>query len=591
MTRNYKFKTSAIVGICVTLGVFPWMMDSINIPKLLILVLGSGISFYVATRHLQFKDYFTRNSKMFALVLTSFFFMLVSALVNDQNFYLDLIGGWRRNNGILAYVAVIILFLATSLLSSIQLRQYLVKSLSFLGFIFGIYGWLQVLQSDPLSKLFPWYNQENVLALTLGNSNFASVFFAFTFAATIGYFLSLQNWNIFKILLLISLLNQWIIVRYLDTQGKILYAFAGCIILAIWLITSRNSTFRKLGSLWVLLSSALGSLAILALWGIGPFSSMLSNNIINLKDRYYHWIAAWEMMKQNPIFGVGIDSFGDFHRQYRLVESITLRGNAISSTDNAHNVFMQLGATVGVPFLLTYLLIVLYISYKGICSLRICDDKIIVGTLLVIWFSYILQSLISIDQLGLSVWAWIVGGAIFSIGNSESDFQVNSRKVVKKTNSNEILKLNSNKVSRLTIISLTLFSSILTLNSFLNDNDIFKKWKSFGTSLTEIQAKENAKSLINSAINSEHPKLRIYVANTLGRSGFLNEALYIAQSTANEFPRDFESWNLVASIHEFNGRPDLALKARKITVSLDPLNLEIKEKLRNDYTGKSKIED
>jgi hypothetical protein len=60
---------------------------------------------------------------------------------------------------------------------------------------------------------------------------------------------------------------------------------------------------------------------------------------------------------------------------------------------------------------------VLFIFLSGIRLLRICEkqDQNIVLGLLAAWVGFQAQSLISIDNIGIAVWGWLLGGSIVGL--------------------------------------------------------------------------------------------------------------------------------------------------------------------------------
>jgi O-antigen ligase len=571
-----------LTGALVTLTVFPWLMDPINIPKLLVLVLGAGASIAFGLFNNGFKYEF-KNNKIFNLLIISFiFFLILSSLVASQNFYTLLIGMWARNNGLLCYLAFIALFLSVARSKKIAVANYIVSSLTFLGFVFGIYAWLQYFKLDFMQKLFPWYNFKSIIALTLGNSNFASVFLGLTFTASIGYFLNADNPKILRIGALTSTGIQWLLVPYLDTQGKLIYAVGGSIAFGSWLSSSNSRKIKVISFFWWPSTAIIGILGVTGLWGIGPFAQMLANNVVNLKDRYYHWLAAVNMIRDNVIFGVGIDSFGDFHRRYRVIESIEARGTPLTGTDNAHNVFLQLGATAGLPLMVIYLLLVVFITWRGIKAFRLQQNKLVVGTLLGIWIGYQVQSLISVDQIGVGVWSWIVGGALF--GLSKVDINLSETVNLGQSTSNKLDKVRSKSRYRV-LLAVALIPSVLVLPTVINEYRVFQKWNTLALSKSEAEVVVNSKLLFVETLKSNQPKLRSTISDYLGKAGSIEEALQLAQQTTIDFPNYLAAWNLVATIYETNNKIDLAIQARSKTVELDPLNEIFKSKLAQDQAS------
>jgi len=575
-------RTPVITGVLVTVIVFPWLMDPINIPKLLILALGAGAALSLVVIDKRFKLELKRNKLLYLLITLFIFFLIFSSLVASQSFSTSLIGMWGRNNGLLCYLAFLGLFIATSFSKKITTAKYILSSLTLLGLIFGIYAWLQYFKLDFMQKLFPWYNVKSVIALTLGNSNFASVFLGLTFTASIGYFLNSTTPKLFRFGALISIGIQWLLVPYIDTQGKLIYALGGSIVFGVWLSTSNRKKLKIIGYFWWLGAALTGILGVTGLWGIGPFAQMLANNVINLKDRYYHWLAAINMIRDNVIFGVGIDSFGDFHRRYRIIESIEARGTPLTGTDNAHNVFLQLGSTAGLPLMIVYISLVVFITWRGTKALALQQNKLVVGSLLAIWAGYQVQALISVDQIGVAVWSWIVGGALFGLSKPEVN-EVEPPNSEPKTSKN-FIKVKSSSRFRV-VVPVTLILLLSVLPTLINENRVFQKWQALGTSKSQSEAIANSQLLSNEAIKSKQPKLRITIADNLGKAGAINEALKLAEQTTIDFPNFMPAWDIVASIYESNNKKDLAIPARLKTVELDPLNEIFRSKLAEDQSS------
>jgi hypothetical protein len=81
----------------------------------------------------------------------------------------------------------------------------------------------------------------------------------------------------------------------------------------------------------------------------------------------------------------------------------------------AHNVFLDMFAFGGWPLFLTYVSIVLL---AGISLIKVVlrskkYDPIFVA-ISVAWLGYQLQSLISINQIGLAIWGWVLTGALIA---------------------------------------------------------------------------------------------------------------------------------------------------------------------------------
>lgn len=73
----------------------------------------------------------------------------------------------------------------------------------------------------------------------------------------------------------------------------------------------------------------------------------------NTTGRSTIWTVAWRMFEANPILGVGTGNFQNASRQYLDRPGLTASGNYIITTpEPAHNVYLEMLATLGVPGLI-----------------------------------------------------------------------------------------------------------------------------------------------------------------------------------------------------------------------------------------------
>ena len=566
-----------------TLIVDPYTMDPINLPKLTILGLGIFLLFLQIIRTQSTGKLFNfRQIDKFAfgLILLMIIWMSSSAFANSQSSAQIILGEWARNNGILSYFFLSILFLLVSVFQDKKFGEKLVFALAILGVPLAFFGVLQRFAFDPLSKLFPWYNPSSSLALTLGNSNFASVMLAVTFTATLGSILASRK-NTFRITyFLVSLLLHIYLITYIDTQGKIAYAVGALSIITFSVFRVRKKTLSKLKIVIIFIIASISIQGLMGLAGRGIFASMLSNNIVNLEDRYFHWLAAIRMIEKFPLFGVGIDSFGLFYRDFRYEESIALRGSPMPGTNNAHNLFLQFGATGGIPLMILYISLVLYVTWRGVQVLKVSNYNLSVSTLISLWFTLQVQSLVSIDNVGLSIWNWMISGTILLAYNN----------LPSKSSEDELnVRYSSQWVKGLTHLLKPTLVVVLGLNTYLlthyfYEKVIFSNFKSLGDSVTLIEKEERAKTFYLNSLKSNRPGLSIKSANYLGQAGFVDEALELAKHTSIYSPRTIEAWDIIASIYESRDEKENAVKYRQKTVELDPLNVVFKDLLRKDLT-------
>jgi len=562
-----------------TIVVIPSLMDPINLPKLWILCFGAGLSFAIFSSQILgvWKSPDNRAFTFVALAFVSA--LLISSIASKQDVYRTLVGVWGRNNGALAYLALLIIFLSLASMKSEDTSKFLIKTLVLLGFFFTLYGWMQVTDAD----IIDWENSGNRIILTLGNSDFASALFALTAIGTLTMILqsNLQMWK--RATLIISFVIQIYMTHESDAlQGFLALLFGSAILIGLWLAYSNRTALRRFAIAWWIIIFINGVFGIIGLFGNGPFSSFLNPNLRSLQDRYYFWVAALNMMKDNFFFGVGIDSFGDSYRMYRTIEGVNFRNTPMPGTNNAHNTVMQIGATGGLVLLFAYLALIIFTGLRAVVALRKSDNKVLVSGVFSIWIAFQLQSMVSIDQIGLVVWGWVSAGCLVSLSYIRPREKA-PKKALIKANHSSATTPNHKLLSLLILIG---FLPMVLLIPTLQNELILRK------QLTELVNSDNVESLKSSGLeivriasNSNHPELRLKAAEYLLRVGLYQDALTLVKKNTLEYPGSFESWDATAEIYEKLGRKSKAIRYRAKSVELDPLNSVIKKLLEEDLAS------
>jgi hypothetical protein len=149
---------------------------------------------------------------------------------------------------------------------------------------------------------------------------------------------------------------------------------------------------------------------VLGLLDKGPLRGLIYQFTVLYRADYMH--AGIAMLLHNPLTGVGIDSYDDWYRAERGIIS-ALRTSLNRTANSAHNISIDLAAGGGFPLLIAYLLILGVISLAILKGLRsgLAKDPVFMA-LSMSWFAYQVQASVSINQIGVGVWGWILGGAL-----------------------------------------------------------------------------------------------------------------------------------------------------------------------------------
>jgi O-antigen ligase len=387
-----------------TVIITPWLsLDPINIPKFLIL----GICSFVAIGNLLpfLKMMFKSDAKLLIYsVLFFLVYLIIVVLMSGSGVWPQIYGEYGRNTGLLAYVGLSLMLISAVFVSNSMFLKRLIWVLIATGMVNVVYGLIQWSGND----VFRWNNPYDPIVGTLGNPNFVSAHLGISALVSLALAFESLRSLVSRLILLVNVtLSLFVIYQSSSSQGLLIFLLGSSLILYFRFLRSFHLTICLTYWLLVLGCSLLGTMGIL---NKGPLSSLLFQESVTYRGDY--WRAGWKMTLDNPIFGVGLDSYGDWYRFARSEAAVLRRGPDVTS-NSAHNVFLDMSSNGGFLLLAAYLLIFGLVFRSALRVLRKSQgfDAVAVG-LVSAWLAYVIQSVISINQLGLAIWGWVLGGAI-----------------------------------------------------------------------------------------------------------------------------------------------------------------------------------
>jgi O-antigen ligase len=430
--NTLRLKTSSnsvwflIIGVAaVTLYFNTQLSDPFNTPKLiLLLVVAAWILSHLINSYRN-KPLILKSSE-FKVVMLSIFFtttLLISTLLTDVKL-IGFIGDTQRRNGFLGYLGLVVIFLYAARALNFSYALRLIKCAILVGVILSLYGVIQILGRDFVE----WNNPYNSMISTLGNPNFASALLAMLSIIAFGslFIRSVQvGYKILTFAFLVMALFS--IVKSQSRQGLITLLFAALFSSTIYIYLN----YKKLRILFSPITFSLSLLAILGMLQKGPFAAFLYKDSVSVRG--YYWRAGIEMFKDKPLTGIGVDRYGSYFKEFREVAYPLKYGYEITSS-NAHNTIIQLFSTAGIFVGLSYLAILGFVLFLGLKLVKNTknDEQKIALALLTSWIGFQAQSLISIDNIGISVWGWLLGGAVLGLAfNSNQSETIDSAKSIK----------------------------------------------------------------------------------------------------------------------------------------------------------------
>ena len=383
--------------------------DPVNTPKFVAI----GITGFAAMAVLLFSDclnFFKEHKLVISWVLLFIASMIGAVISSESPFTQNLYGSYGRNNGLLTYLFLASIFVSVLVIKSKKNFESLIKSLLFAGIINILYSLWVIIFGDFIG----WSNPYGNILGTLGNPNFIGSFLGIFISAYLAFALSSSSSKFLKFSLLAILpLTALEIYESHAVQGRVVAAL-GVGIIGFLLIRSRfgkGTTF-----VYLFLSFTVGLFALLGALQIGPLTHYIYKTSVSLRGQY--WLAGWNTGESHPFTGVGMDSFGDWYRRSRDIHAIELPG--VNTVVNAsHNVPLDMFAFGGWPLLVTYVLIMGTAAMAAAKLIfRTKDYDPILSALVTAWVGYQIQSIISINQIGLAIWGWLLSGALIAYERS-----------------------------------------------------------------------------------------------------------------------------------------------------------------------------
>ena len=551
-----------ISATLITLYFNPSLQDPFNSPKFwLLLLTGSWIVGYLIFQHEN--NLRIAKNKYFNLFISGFVFsMFVSALLTENKFT-AFFGDSGRRLGFLTYLFLVIFMLAAFKYFTVQSMHKIYFTVFFIALLSFSYALMQTTGNDFAS----WANPYNSIIGTLGNPNFASaamaVYSILSFSAIFVKSFS-KVYRILNFFIVLGLL--FLIIKSDSRQGLVVFATGVAVVITV-LLHSKN----KAAGVISLLSALLLSLfAVLGMLQIGPFQQFLYKASVTVRG--YYWNAAIEMFKSSPYFGVGIDQYGLFFKQFRDLQYPLNYGFEITSS-NAHNIPLQLLSTGGLFVGIFYLALILLIIVKSIKALNhITNDfKLLYAGLFAAWIGFQAQSIISIENIGLAIWNWVLGGALLAISNQVNPADNNNGEITKNYSSNKNqLKLAQPIISGV----ITLFSIILVSALYTGEMNTMKS-RSFYDYSKKAQSKEfyfYSEKAIESKLND--PYYKLIVIEMLLQSDDHARAMKYLTDLHESQPGNLDYLRPLSIVSEQDGDKLTAIKYRKIMEPLDPWNLD-----------------
>lgn len=537
---NSLYLLVVLIGVLTTLALTSWVnVDALVIPKVIIvfcsamyllpLVILDGKSFF---QHRRLKILFILA---ICMAIQMIFVVFASSAPIEQQIF----GKTGRGQGFLVEISILIITLISARYVELKRIHYLINGLLISVLISSIYSILQRFGLD----IFTWYSRTNGIIGTLGNPNFQSALAAIAVAPAASYIW--QKGLKSKILsFALCLILIYTIYICQSTQGYIVAALSITVNLLIYLWYQNRLLF--FGSLFATVLAGLAS--IFGMLNIGPLASFLYKQSVTSRGEFMR--TALTGANDNPILGVGLDSFGDVSQFYKSAKDYA---GINEFTDNAHNYFLQYAVTGG--YLLAFLYLLLTLLTLGsffVLQKKIGKFDLRLVAIFSAWVGFQAQSLISPGTIPLILWGSIISGSIIGLS-------------VWSTQETDTRTLNANNLFKPFGYLLLFLSLLITYPYFNVDRLQLKSLNSQDALLAVKSAKAYPEA------NLRYSRIGI----KLLESGLPDQALEVGRAAVKFNPNAITAWALILA--NSTAPIDERKKAQQEILRLDPFNDEIRK--------------
>jgi O-antigen ligase len=552
MQEKLRSSLGRVVGlglIATTLLVTPlWALDPINPIKMLAVV---PVGFMCLGLLLANRKSVTwgRYKITFALVGAFVLWQVLVLFLSGAPFYQQIFGSYGRNTGFITYIAFSLIFIGSIVASSFDLLKRFVLVVFVVGVASLAYGLVQALGRDP----FDWVNPYSPVFGFLGNPNFQSSLLGVLGAIVFGQFF-VKGFKIqLKVFVGLYLFATLFVIKETGSlQGFLILILGVGVVIGLYILNLN----QKLGITYGLLSLVGFFAVFFGTLNKGLLASVLYKDSVTFRGDY--WRAGWKMTLDNPIFGVGMDNYGDWYRRSRTIEA-TIRTNPDRTSNAAHNVFLDISAYGGFPLLAIYVALILLVLVSAIKVLkRETRFNPVFAGLVGGWLAFQAQSIISINQIGLAIWGWVLSGLIIG-------YEINNREGVAADPASKKFRVAVKPLQTSAGSVIALFVAfVLGVSVGMPPYLASAKYKRALESGNPTLIQESA------YIWPLDASRMIQVSMTLNENKLEAQGLEVALDATESFPDNYGVWGALSTMK--NATADQKEKALAQMKRLDPLN-------------------
>lgn len=432
--RNSKLDNIAKVTVILALSVIPAVFvplggttDHFYLPKVAaMIVLVLSFLAVLAINKIRFKDIVQKDRINISLFI--YFILLAASVYAAENKVFAIIGVPGRWEGLVTITLYMFLFITARLY--LVPDEGLFKIILVTAIIVSIYGILQTMNFDPFPRDVLRENWSKRAFSTMGNPNFLGSYIVLIIPTSIYFYIIKKN---------ITGLTAYAILFYCllstGTRGAWLGTIAS--IMAFAAIHYMYFRYSK-GEFTRYIILLVITILLLALYNFNTEGAFIdrflsiardANEFLTKGDRAdysganrgFIWKRVAELIKKRPLAGYGIENLGEAFKKYYTQDMIEL-WNEVRYLDKAHNEYLHIAVTSGIPSLLVYLTFISQIILKGLFRLKNCKTALLILSSVI---GYMTAAFFNISVVSVAYVYWIFLGLL--AGSNGNCYKFNLR--------------------------------------------------------------------------------------------------------------------------------------------------------------------
>jgi len=411
--------------------IYPWGINPYyTLPKSEYLMYTTIILWLIFVANLLRRKHGIKRLTINEWVMIVFLSLISISTIFSTNIQLSLYGEWQRFEGISALFSYVSLFFFSYRWIRKTQIDKLLHYIIYSSFLVSIYGILQHFLIDFLPRN-AWKLKWTRSYAFFDNPNFFGSYLVIVLGISITIYLIVASKKQASFILLITA-THFLALLYSLTRSGWLGLFFIVIFFTIYIFTK----YKQLRIRWTLLLISFLFIFLVSNLAENNYIFMRAGTIVDDAEtilqgdghagssRFYIWKTALPLVKDYFWIGSGPDTFAVVFPK-NPDELQTYFGNPTIKVDKAHNEYLQMAITLGVPALLVYLAFLyrLISSAIGLIRRKAIDPKgelLIFGLLLTIG-GYLVQAFFNISVITVAPFFWIVLGLLNSKINDYSE--------------------------------------------------------------------------------------------------------------------------------------------------------------------------